>query len=547
MDARATAAKLGVGLHPETRRRALWGFGLMAGGSLATVLATGLATGLATIACSPSTPMIAGPIAASPAPAPIPDGPPPPTGGLPMPSLDLDWRPPSAAAGDVQALAAALARHPRVGLIVDPSIAEAGGELDAMRIAALVGRLAPNTAVRPIGSDGGGPILADIIREDPPLLPASGADGRTQWATPNTLALDVERLRALAEFGDPAVLVVGPVGVDTPTWRRLASSSVGTCDPLLDELLDGQRESLRLLEPFLDHADAVLASAYLVELAAVVPSIREQLAEFEQERDRRDFDAQGWARYQCGRRYHQYLQPFATCVAATERLGATEVARLEAGHGAGGVKTPCPTTPRLFLRGAARIGSVEPSDYIPTECPQLLGRDYVEALRAPARTAAEITGDHLDVRWLILAERLATLAEVYDALEQLCTPGRRRFAGDDVASLRARVIELGQLYQRDEQPAHDARFLDNDASFHVPAIGKVRQLARFDGGTGSASRALIAAARELGKFDRTHAQCVARPGDAPLMAMLIDTARAEPEFLGFYYEEELWCGELGPL
>lgn len=541
MHRRATAVRIHAELDPDTRRRALWGVALMAGGSLATVLATGLAAA----GCSPTTAMTDGPIAASPAPVP-PDGPPPPSGGLPMPSLDLEWHPPSAAAGDVEALAAALAKHPRVGLLVDLSIGEAGGELDAMRIAALVGRLAPNTAVHPIGTSGA-PSLAEIIREDPPLLPATGGSGRTLWMTPSELELDADRLRALAELGDPAVLVVGPVGIDTPTWRSISSATVGTCDPLLDQLLEGQRESLALLEPFLDHADAVLANAYVVELAAVLPSVREELAEFEAERDRRDFDAQGWARYQCGRRYHQYLQPFASCVAASDHLGPSEVARLEGSHGAGGVKTPCPTTPRLFLRGAARIGSVEPSDYIPTECPQLLGRDYVEALRAPARTAAEITGDHLDVRWMILAERLATLAEVYDSLERLCAPGRRRFTRDDLADLHTRVVELGLLYKRDEQPAHDARFLANDASFHVPAIGKVQQLARFDGGTGSASRALIAAARELGKFDRVHAQCVARPGDAPLMAMLINTARAEPEFLGFYYEEELWCDELGPL
>ncbi len=514
----------------------------MAGGSLATILATGLAT----VACSPTTPAIAGPIAASPAPAPMPDGPAPPTSGLPMPSLELDWRPPSAAAGDVEALAVALAKHPRIGLVVDPSIADAGNEIDAMRIAALVGRLAPNTAVHPI-SDGDGPALAEFVREDPPLLPATGPNGRTQWATPTELQLDAGRLAALAERGDPAVLVVGPVGVDTPTWRQLATASVGTCDPLLDALLEGQGESLAMLEPFLDHADAVLASSYMAELASVVPQLREELSEFEAERDRRDFDARGWERYQCGRRYYQYLQPFASCVAASEQLGQAEVARLEDSHGAGGIETPCPTTPRLFLRGAARIGSVEPSDYIPTECPKLLERDYVEALRAPARAAAEVAADHLDVRWMILAERLATLAEVYDGLERLCAPGRRRFSADDLASLRAHMVELGLLYQRDEQPAHDARFLDNDASFHVPRVGKVRQLARFDGGTGSASRELIAAARELGKYDRVHAQCVARPGDEPLMVMLIDARAAKPEFLGFYYEEELWCGELGQL
>src|SRR5690606_35825405 len=109
----------------------------------------------------PNTAPPVGPIAASPAPVP-PDGPPPPSGGLPMPSLDVEWRPPSAAAGDVEALAAALAVHSRVGLVVDPSIGDAGGELDAMRLAALVGRLAPNTAVRPI-DNGSGPSLTDLI------------------------------------------------------------------------------------------------------------------------------------------------------------------------------------------------------------------------------------------------------------------------------------------------------------------------------------------------------------------------------------------------
>ena len=38
-----------------------------------------------------------------------------------------------------------------------------------MRLAALVGRLAPNTAVRPIAS-GQGPQMSEVLREDPPLL-----------------------------------------------------------------------------------------------------------------------------------------------------------------------------------------------------------------------------------------------------------------------------------------------------------------------------------------------------------------------------------------
>ena len=161
--------------------------------------------------------------------------------------------------------------------------------VDAMRLAALIGRLAPDTAVHPIASSGTSG-LAEVIREDPPLLPTTAAGGRTQWALPERLELDAERLRGWAEQGDGAVLVVGAVGIEAPIWRQLSSAAVGSCEPLLAALLDGQAQSLALLEPFLDHADAVLASLYAAELATVVPQLQAELAEFERERPRKDFD-----------------------------------------------------------------------------------------------------------------------------------------------------------------------------------------------------------------------------------------------------------------
>lgn len=510
----------------DTRRRAMWGVALMAGAALATVAAAALASMLA---CSPNAAVVPGPVAAKPAPGTLGAGPPPPTGGLAMPTLDLDWSPPSAAAGDIDALAAALARHPRVGLFVDGD--GDSTPIDAMRLAALIGRLAPDTAVHPISSSGTGG-LAEVLREDPPLLPTTTAGGRTQWALPEQLELDTARLRSWAEQGDAAVLVVGAVGVEAPIWRQLSSASVGSCQPLLDAMLEGQTQSLTQLEPFLDHADAVLASLYATELASVVPQLQAELAEFEKERPRKDFDLVGWERYQCGRRYLKYLQPFVWCVEAA---------------GASGPNASCPSTPRLFLRGSVRIGSVEPSEYVPTDCPRRLDRDYIEALREPARTAAELAPDHLDARWLILAERLATLGELHGALAQLCTPARRRFSAADLEQLRTNVTELGPLFTRAETPAHDARFLANDGNFHVPGLGKVRMLAQYDGGTGSASRELLAAAKRLAAFERAHAQCVARPGEPPLMAMLIDAKAGKPVFIGFFHAEELWCEELGPL
>ncbi|KIG13806.1 hypothetical protein DB30_07519 [Enhygromyxa salina] len=492
------------------------------------------------IACSPNPAHGPGPVAASPAPATLPDGPPPPRGGLPMPSLDLDWSPPSATAGDVAELAQALANHPRVGLLLDPGsnhetsggtsgISRAAKGLDTTQLAALVGRLAPDTAVHPIGlHDPKRPRLAEVILQDPPLLPATGPTGRTRWALPKQLEVDRVQLQRWAELGDPAVLIVGAVEVDAPVWRGVATSAVGSCEPLLDALVDGQTQSLALLEPFLDHADAVLAAAYTVELARVVPQIEAELAEFEPQRTRADFDADGWARYQCGQSYLRYLQPFSACVSTS-------------------AMQTCPMTPRLFLRGSARIGTVEPSEYIPTDCARRMDRDYVEALRAPARAAAELAQDHLDVGWMLLAERLATLSDVHAAIASLCTPARRRFSAPDLAQLRASVAALGPLFISDAPPAHDARFLANDGSFHVPGLGTVRQLARYDGGTDSPSRAVIAAAQQLDNFSRAHARCVPRPGEPPLMTLLVDTRTGAQELLGFFYAEELWCDELGPI
>ena len=508
----------------DTRRRVLWGVGLMAGATIATLVAAALASALA---CSPDASVVPGPVAAKPAPGPLGIGPPPPAGGLSMPPLSLDWSPPSAAAGDIDALASALAKHSRVGLFVDT---ESGlTREDSMRLAALIGKLAPNAAVHPIANPPGvGGALGDVILENPPLMPTTGADGRTQWGLPERLELDAERLRGWSEQGDGAVLVVGTVEIESGIWRQLSSAAVGSCEPLLAALLDGQAQSLSMLEPFLDHADEVLESLYMAELAAVVPTLRKELTEFEKERERKDFDLVGWERYQCGRRYLQYLQPFAACVGE---------------QGAPG----CVSTPRVFLRGSVRIGSVEPNDYIPTDCPRRLDRDYVEALRQPARAAAELAPDHLDARWLILAERLATLAELHGSLTQLCTPSRRRFLAADLEALRVSVSDLGLLFSREETPASDARFLVNDGNFHVPGLGKVRLLAQYDGGTGSASRELLVAAKNLATFERTHAQCVARAGDGLMMAILIDTQARKPEFIGFFYDEELWCDELGPL
>ncbi|NVB42955.1 hypothetical protein G6O69_34355 [Pseudenhygromyxa sp. WMMC2535] len=509
-------------LGADARRRLIWGIALLGLGVLAPAMA-------GVVACSASGASASQPAAAIPAVGELPEGPPAPVDGLPMPSLDLDWQPPIAVAGDLEGLREALTRYPRVGLGVAPDLARAG-ELDAAQVSAAIARLAPGTALRSlVGRGGAGVALDEVVLEDPPLVASLGEDGRTRWQLPEDLDLDEERLASWAESGDPAVLLLGPVAVDSASWRELAVGAVGSCEPALAGLLDGQARSLELIEPFLDHADAVLGAIYLRELAPVVAELDGALSGYQTPRGREAFASdEAWARQQCGERYHAYLEGFAGCVA-------------------GGDPQACPTAPRMFLTGAARIGSVEPGGYIPDDCPAKFGRDVVEDLRGPARVAAELGGEQLDARWMILAERLATLTEVYGALDELCTPARRRFSPGDLETLRTEVAALGELYRREEAPAYDARFLANDGSFRVPGLGMVRQLARYDAGTGSAARALSVGARQLRRFGDERARCEPAVGAPPVMALLVDTSTAEARLLSFFYAEELWCGTLGAL
>ena len=158
------------------------------------MIAGAAAPALATVlACSPRGAVPGAPVAAEPSSLVLPEGPPTPHGGLPMPALDVGWAPPSQSAGDPAALAEAIARHARVGLIVDPALKrEREGQLDVAQLGLLINRLAPDTAVHVLE----GVELGQIVLEDPPLLPVPNAAGRLDWALPESLAIDRERARA---------------------------------------------------------------------------------------------------------------------------------------------------------------------------------------------------------------------------------------------------------------------------------------------------------------------------------------------------------------
>jgi hypothetical protein len=323
------------------------------------------------------------------------------------------------------------------------------------------------------------------------------------------------------------VLALDDAGLDAEAWRRQPASAVGSCGDPLAALGSGQEQSLAVLEPFLDHADAVLAHLHRGALEERLPAMRSALSGFAEDKERGQFASdEAYEAHRCGRAYFEYVEAFAEC---------------------GDQTTNCLFAPRMFLVGGVRIGSAEPEAFIPDDCAQRVGEDYVAEMRGISREAATTVGEMLDPAWSALADRLGALAEVHAAMDDLCTPRRRRFADADLEQARARLAEIGETFRSPEPSREAVRWVPHDDEFHVAGIGPVHQLARFDAGDASASRRVARHGRALREFVLGRGLCGASAGRLPLAAVLIDVKGASVDFLGYFYEEELFCAELPPL
>jgi hypothetical protein len=479
--------------------------------ALAGICAASAVAASTVLACAPAKVGPTAPRAASRVNSELPPAPPYLEGGLAMPPLDVGWQPPMLSAGDSQPLEEVLGRHDRLKLVMGPDVAS---DQRAVGIGRWVEELASGTKL----ARGENIPIAELVRRASlPLPSAGGPNGADE------LSLDPEILARLESSGEAALLVVDRAPIDLNRWRSRPAQSQGTCAPVLAALGAGQEQSLAILEPFLDHADAVLASFYKAQLTESLAEIESELAEYSVAKERVDFsDDAGFKRHSCGRQVLEYIEPYGQCMAEGET---------------------CVLSPRLFVQGGARIGAPEPALYVPDECPELLGRDYVAAMREPARRAAEDATDHLDLEWAVLVDRFATLGELHAALEDVCLPRRRRFSDADLEGSRQRLESFGELFRNPEPVRHDARWLMNEESFHSPGIGAVHQLARFDSGTGSAARELTRSARGLREFLLGRARCQREGEELPLVAMVVDLQAARVEFLGYFYDEELLCGD----
>lgn len=480
-------------------------------------------------ACAPTKSAPRGAAPATPAAGQLPPGPQPPKRvALDMPSLDVDWSLPSVTAGDVSGLGSVLAKYDTVAIRGGSRIS---GDGWAQRIVDLVQQLSPDTKVVARGTG----MLTTLMKErgELPLQRRALPDGqRDLLGRPTYVWTDVplntdwvgkdEKMS-----GAKAIVAFDDAEIDLQMWRSLQAHAVGGCEGPVVALARGQEESLATLEPFLDHADAVLWQVYAAELRTFVPDLVSELKPYERLQTRTQFgDSASWEQYQCGHAYYEYIQNFARC---------------------GDSPGTCPAAPRMFLVGGARIGSAEPSSFIPDDCPALVGRDYVAEARRLSREAAQVAAESFDPAWMVLAARAGAITDVYSVLEDACVPRRRRISEADMDEARRRLARIGTRFNAEEVTNRAGRWIVEDNQFHVPGLGGVRQVARYVPGPGSVAAEITTDAAELGAFMTSRSMCRYGAEHPPLAALVVDVGTSAVEFIGYYYEEELFCPGLPPL
>ena len=457
----------------------------------------------------------------------LPPGPPAPTGGLVVPTLDVAWRPPSMTAGDIEGLRKALSGGSALVVLLGPRLADAG---TAAVLRTLPQQLDP--ALTKVAS-AVGPLFGVLINgRELPLERERGAEtspegprgpARYRWSS---LAAAPAPVVALEGHEDARVLAIDDAEIDPNGWRRLPAHTVGSCEAAVQALAMAQEQSLALVEPFLDHADGLLAAVYRSELQSHLSGWVEGLEPFADVRPTGATDAQSRRRHACGRAAWDRLQVHLACA---ETDG------------------PCGGAPRLFLVEGVRAGVVASAKVIEPDCSLRLDRDYEQEWQDAAAEAARVVGSGLDPAWSELAARLGAISAAAEALGDVCEPRRRRFAATDLAAFRQQLGRIGAALRAVEPPRTTARWVPSSGSFHVAGVGAVHELARFDAGINSPSRRVVQEANALRAMVFERARCESDRDALPMAVTVLSGQPRTVEFFGYFYEEELMCGDLPPL
>ncbi len=431
-----------------------------------------------------------------------------------MPAFDSEWAPPILTAGDPAALAQALAGADRWSLWLDARLTRGGQGARLRGVLAGLGG-APISAPRGMSSGlqgflGGVALPLDRLEQAPYGRPRYSSRGVDHIATPD---------REAAE----AVLVVGEATLDLPRWNALEAFTVGSCAPALRDLAEGQEDSLALLEPFLDRGDAILWRSFRAGLDRELSALREELRPYAELRPQSSFNSeQEFDTYLCGQAYWRYIEIYHRCSQSAES---------------------CLGAPRIFLQGGVKIGLPGPDTGSLDHCPQLIGRDYVASVRELAVAASRDAIRGLSAEWSVLADRLGLVSEIYAALEDICEPRRRRFSAAAIAEARRRLRRLAADLGSADHEVRGASWVAASGFFEVTGVGQVAELARFEGV--ALNQEIRAQARALRESILGMGRCRHPSGELPLVVLALRGGAVS--FLGYFYEEELLCGELPPL
>ena len=444
----------------------------------------------------------------------LPLPPSPPTAGLVMPAFDGEWTPPMLTAGDPAALGVALASAESWSLWVDARLARDG---QGMHLRAVLADLGGVQVAEPSRLEGGvGNFLGGVALPLDRLPLARG--GRPRYGSTG-----MGPIAAPGGESGGAALVVGNAMLDLPQWNALEAVTVGSCAPAFRDLAEGQEASLALLEPYFERGDAILWRSFRAGLARELPALRKELEPYAELRPQASFpNEQERDRYLCGQAYWRYIDIYHRCQQSAQS---------------------CLGAPRIFLQGSLQIGLPGPDTSSLGSCPELLGRDYVASVRELAEVASRDAIHGLDDRWSVLADRLGIINEVYAVLEDICVPRRRRFSAAAVSEARRRLSQVVRELGSADHEVRAAGWVTSEDYFEIAGVGRVAELARFDGVV--LNQEIRAHTRALRESIFDMARCRHPSDEQPLVVLALRDGAAS--FLGYFFEEELLCGDLPAL
>ncbi|MBV1859361.1 MAG: hypothetical protein KUG77_13175, partial [Nannocystaceae bacterium] len=202
----------------------------------------------------------------------------------------------------------------------------------------------------------------------------------------------------------------------------------------------------------------------------------------------------------------------------------------------------CEAGPRLVLRGGATVAMPAPP-WSPDDCSERLATDVEGALTSVATEATVVTVSQLEPRWVTLIDRVGAMGAVYEALEDLCSPRRRRFAAEDLTDARARLQRVERALGSDALDESGRWDVELGSTF-VPGAGPATTLARFVPAEGGGSQTAVAEAKGVRRFLLSRSLCRSGYGELPLAVAIFEPGEPGAKHFGYLYEETLSCADL---